>query len=136
MTKLLPATVRVNPAPPAVALVGERLLIVGMGLLTGKTSGAEAPPVTGSGSKTETERVPAVAISEATIAVDNCVESTNVVVRSTPLMRITKVLRKFAPMTVSVKPGPPAVALEGERLVTFGAATIILKALAALGVEK
>lgn len=36
----------------------------------------------------------------------------------TPVVRITKPLRKPAPLTVSVKPGPPAVALDGDRLVT------------------
>ena len=32
VTKLLPVTVKVNPAPPAVALVGERVLSTGTGL--------------------------------------------------------------------------------------------------------
>ena len=34
LTKLLPLTVSVNPAPPAVTLVGEMLDIEGTGLLT------------------------------------------------------------------------------------------------------
>ncbi len=58
-------TVKVNAALPAVALEGERLLVVGSGLLTVKVSaGVEVPPP-GLGFVTVTGMLPAVAISEA-----------------------------------------------------------------------
>jgi hypothetical protein len=114
----------VNAASPTILLDGERLLVVGAGLFIANVSGADSPPKSGSGSKTVTENVPAVAISEAAMAVVNFVESTNVVDRSEPSMRITKPSTKSVPLTVSVNPDPPAVALDGERLLTLGAASI------------
>ena len=66
---MVPVTVRVNPGPAAGALVGERLLAVGTGLLIVNVSGADTPPVPGL--KTVTENVPAVAISDAAIGVVN-----------------------------------------------------------------
>jgi hypothetical protein len=46
-------------------------------------------------------------------------------------MRITKPSTKSVPLTVSVNPDPPAVALDGERLLTLGAASITPEALRA-----
>jgi hypothetical protein len=43
-TKLVPVTVSVNAAPPAVALVGESEVTVGAGLLTVKLRAFEVPP--------------------------------------------------------------------------------------------
>lgn len=40
-TKLVPLTVRVNPAEPSVALVGEIVVMVGAGLLTAITIGVD-----------------------------------------------------------------------------------------------
>lgn len=65
LTKFVPVIVRANAAPPAAAVVGERLLAVGTGLLMVKGSGADSTPPLGS--KTVTKKVPAVAISEAAI---------------------------------------------------------------------
>lgn len=65
-TKLFPFTVRVNAAPPAVAEVGERLVVTGAGLVAGlmvKVWVLEVPPP-GVGLKTVTAAVPADAISE------------------------------------------------------------------------
>ncbi len=78
LTKFEPLTVKVNTAPPAVALEGERLLVVGTGLLTVKISaGVEVPPP-GLGFVTVTGMLPAVAISEAAILALTCVASTSV----------------------------------------------------------
>src|SRR5437868_6603381 len=52
LTKLPPLTASVKVAPPAVALVGKSVLVVGTGLLMAKVSGADSPPLMGSGSKT------------------------------------------------------------------------------------
>jgi hypothetical protein len=128
-------TVRVNAASLAVLLVGERLLVVGTGLLIVKVSGADAPPNRGVGSTTVTENVPAVTISDAAMGTVNWVESTKVVVRSTPSMPITKPSTKPMPLTASVKPGSPAVALDGERLLTIGAATTLSVLVILVGVE-
>ena len=67
--KLVPFTVRVKPAPPAVADVGLRLVVVGTGLsgtLIVKVWELEVPPP-GVGLKTVTLAVPAVAMSAAEI---------------------------------------------------------------------
>jgi hypothetical protein len=109
-------------------LDGERLVAVGTGLFIVNVSGADSPPKSGSGSKTVTENVPTVCISEAAMAVVNSVESTNVVDRSLPSMRITKPSTKAVPLTLSVNPDPPAIALDGERPLTLGAASITLEA--------
>ena len=85
---MVPITVSVKPIPPAVAVVDERLVAVGSGLLIVKTNGGDSTLVPGS--KTVTGNVPASAISDASIGVVNFVESTNVVRRSRLLMRITR----------------------------------------------
>ena len=64
-TKLVPSTVRVKPASPAILLVGEMVFVVGTGLLiVNAKAGVEVPPP-GVGLKTVTLAVPAVAISVA-----------------------------------------------------------------------
>ena len=123
LTKLLPLIVRAKAAPPTVALVGERVLVVGTGLLIVKVSGLDSPPL-GSGSKTVTAKLPAAAISVAFIVVLSCVASTKVVVLSRPSTRITKPSTKPAPLTARLNPAPPAIALDGERLLTLGAPTV------------
>ena len=116
---MLPLTVRVNPAAPAVALVGARVVVSGRGLLIVKVSGADSPPP-GSGSKTVTAKLPAVAISVASTIVLNWAASMNVVVLSMPLMRMMKVLRKLLPCATRVKLGPPTTALAGASPLTVG----------------
>lgn len=123
VTKSLPSMVSVKAAPPTVALLGERVLVVGNGLLIVKVNGADSPPLT-SGSNTVTAKLPAVAISAAAMAVVNWVVSTNTVVLSTPLIRIIKPLTKAVPLAVRVKPAAPAIALEGERLLTLGGPSV------------
>jgi hypothetical protein len=63
-TKFVPFTVRVNAAPPAVALEGESEVALGFGLLMVKVSPLDAPPP-GVGFTTVTDGVPAVAMSLA-----------------------------------------------------------------------
>ena len=80
-TKLLPVTVNVNPAPPAIALAGEILANDGGGLLT---ASGTVPVVEPSGLITPMARLPVEAMSLAGIVAVSCVELTNVVVRFAP----------------------------------------------------
>ena len=117
----VPFTVRVKAAVPAVALDGERELMVGIGLAALMVNAAllEVPPP-GAGLNTVTWPVPAEAISDAVIAACNCVALTNVVVRLAPFQLTTDPLRKPVPFTVSVKAAVPAVALDGDSELTVG----------------
>lgn len=135
VTKPPPFTVRVKVGPPAVALAGDNVLVFGSGLSMGRVSGADSPPLT-SGSKTVTVRLPAAAISLASIGVLNWLESINVVVLSTEFIRITKPSIKPVPLTTKSKPAPPATALEGERLVMVGAASVRWEAVSTPGLEE
>ena len=126
-TKFVPLTVSVKPASPAVPLDCERLVAVGTGLSIVKVREFDSPPIRGVGSKTVTENVPELAISDASISVVKAFVSTKVVSRSLPSMRITNSGRKSVPLTVSVNPGPRAIALDGERLITFGATVVELR---------
>ncbi len=83
-TKFVPFTVSVNPAPPATALVGESVVIVGGGLVTEKFTDADVPPP-GAGLVTDTGNVPKAARSPVVIWMVTCVALTNVVVRVAPL---------------------------------------------------
>jgi hypothetical protein len=85
LRKLVPFTVSVNAAPPAVTEVGLRLVIVGTGLVAMivKESALDVPPP-GVGLTTVTLAVPAEAMSAAVVAAVNCVLLTNVVVRLDP----------------------------------------------------
>ena len=77
LMKPVPLTVRPNDVPPAVALVGERLVMLGTGLaaLIANDAAVEVPPP-GAGLITVTWAVPALAISAAAIAAVNCVALT------------------------------------------------------------
>ena len=74
-TKPVPLTVRVNPAPPAVADEGESEVMEGVGLLTVNVFPVEVPPP-GAGLKTVMVGVPAVAMSVAGIEAVSWVEET------------------------------------------------------------
>ena len=121
--KLVPFTVSVNAAAPAVTLAGEREVAVGTGLVaTGLMVNAtafELPPP-GVPLNTVILAVPAVAISGAVTAAVNCVAFTKVVVSALPFQLTTDPLMKFVPVTVRVKAGLPAVVLIGEMAVTVG----------------
>src|SRR2546426_952605 len=54
------------------------------------------------------------------MAVESCVAETYVVARSAPFQRTTELVTRFVPVTVSVKPGPPAVAEVGVNPVEVG----------------
>jgi hypothetical protein len=78
--------------------------------------------------------VPAEAISEAGMAAVNWVPLITVVVRLEPFHLTVDAAIKFAPLTVKVKAGPPAIAEVGTMPVRAGGAslTMRLKALVAL----
>jgi hypothetical protein len=117
--KFVPLTVNVKAAPPANVLVGESDVSVGSGLFTVNGEFPDVPPP-GSGFFTVTLNVPAVAMSDARIAAVTCVALTNVVVLSTPLKLTVAPVTKPVPLTVSVNPAPPAVALVGAIDVSTG----------------
>ena len=109
LAKLVPLTVSVKPAPPAVADAGLRLVMVGAGTpLIVKFRELEVPPP-GDGLNTVTGAIPAAAMSEAGMAAVSRVEETNVVVRFDPFQRTTDPVTKLVPLTVSVKVPPVAL---------------------------
>ena len=110
-TKLVPVTVRVKAAPPAVVLLGESAVAVGLGLSTVNVTALEVPPPPGF--ITVTGNVPARAISATVIIAVTFLLLTNVVVLAEPFHCTIDVLAKFVPFTVRVTAEPPAVALLG-----------------------
>jgi hypothetical protein len=105
--KLLPFTVIVNAAPPAVRDVGLMLEVTGTGgSLIVKVRALEVPPP-GAGLNTVTEAVPATAMSEAEIAAVRRDEETKVVMRLVPFHWTTEFELKPLPFTVSVKAALP-----------------------------
>ncbi len=129
--KLVPFTVSVNAAPPAVAEVGLRLLMRGVGALMGNVAAADGlPPVF----TAVTLALPELAIKLAVTAAVNWVELTNVVVSAEPFHCTAAPETKFVPLTVNVNAGPPAVAEVGLRLEMAGVGTLIAKATPAEGV--
>jgi hypothetical protein len=123
-TKAVPFTVSVNPAPPAVAEVGLRLVVASTALLIVKVWALEVPPP-GAGFTTVTEAVPAVAMSAAVIAAVTWVAETYVVVRLDPFQFTVEPETKPAPFTVSVNPASPAVVELGVRLVVVGTGLLV-----------
>ena len=84
-------------------------------------------PPPGAGLKTVTDAVPVSAMSAAVIDAVICVALTYVVVRFDPFHRTTELGTNLDPSTVMVKPDPPAVALDGLRLVIPGTGLLIAK---------
>ena len=123
-TKLLPFAVSVNAGPPAVALLGDRVVSAGTATaaLIVKVSALEVCPP----GFTTLTCLPAAAMSLAGIAAVTCVALTNVVVRAVPFHCTADPETKLLPFTVSVNAGPPAVALLGDRVVSAGTATAAL----------
>jgi hypothetical protein len=119
-TKLVPFTVSVNAALPAVTVLGEMLASEGAGFVTLTVSWPEEPPP-GAALTTVITRLPAEATSPAGIAAVSWVELTKVVVREEPLTWTTDPATKPEPLTVSVKAPLPAVTLAGDTLVSDGA---------------
>lgn len=118
-TKFVPVIVNVNAADPAVALVGERIVTVGTGLLIVSVTAADVPPP-GAGFVTVIEAVPAVATSAAEIMAVTWVALLNVLVLDDPLKFTVEVEIKFVPFTINENAGPPAVALFGTNEVIAG----------------
>jgi hypothetical protein len=111
-TKLEPVTVSGNAAPPAAAELGFKDAIVGaaLALLIVNVNALLVPPP-GLGVETETCAVAAVAMSAAVIAACKPVPEMNVL----PFHSTVEADMKFVPVTVRVKPGPPAAAELGLR---------------------
>jgi hypothetical protein len=116
----LPITVSVNAAPPVVAALGLRLIIVSA--LIVKLTPLEAPPP---GFATDTVAVPAEATRLAGTAAINCVALMNVVVRAVPFHCTVHPLTSPDPFTISVKAFPPAVADEGLKVLIIGPGLIV-----------
>ena len=114
----LPVRVTVNiptggPDSEVVGVVAS-MVTVGNGGLIVKVAGAESPPP-GLGSNTLTSAVPGLAMKLEGIEASSIELLTNVVIRSWPFQRITNDDTKLPPKAASVKPGPPAFALDGDR---------------------
>ena len=102
--RLVPLTISVNWAPPAVAEFGTKEVIVGAGLLAADTlkfTEFDAPPP-GVGFVTTTAGVPAVATSAARIVAVTCVELTNDVALLAPPKLTVAPVTKPVPFTVNV----------------------------------
>ncbi len=125
-TKLLPLTVSVNASPPAFAVAGIRLVVVGTRLLIVKVRELEVPPP-GAGLNTVTEAVPATAMSAAVMVAVNRVEETKVVVRFVPFHRTIEPATKLLPLTVRTKSVPPAVVDVGLKLEFVGTGLFIVR---------
>ena len=101
-TNLVPLTVSVNWALPAVTQVGLSDVVVGTGLLIVNVTAFDVPAFAPEAVKTVTEAVPALAtLAAGTVAV-SWVEETNVVVSAVPFQLTFELLTKFVPLTVSV----------------------------------
>jgi len=121
-TKFVPLTVRVKAAPPAVAELGLRLVIVGGGGLMVNVAPADVPIAV----VTVTLTVPAVAIRLAGTAAVSWLTLMNLVVSAVPFHFTFAPEPKLVPLTVRVKAAPPAVAELGLRLVTVGGGRVML----------
>ena len=119
--KLVPFTVKVKPASPADALLGVSPLRVGTGftLLIVNVRALDVPPL-GAGLNTVTFAVPATAISTFVKLTCSWVLLTKVVFRLAPFHCTTDSEINLVPFTVKVKPGPPADALLGDKLLSEG----------------
>jgi hypothetical protein len=125
-TKLLPLSVNINPALPALILAGEILESEGSGLLIVSVKAAEVPPP-GPGFATVIETVPEEATSLAGIAAASCVELTKAMLRLEPFTCITDPFTKFEPLTVNVKVPLPASTVAGDKLVSDGTGLLTVK---------
>jgi hypothetical protein len=126
-TKLVPLMVSVKAAPPATAVLGLRLVIVGLGGRIVKLAAAEVPPLV----VTVTLATPAAEIRPAGTGAVNLVEFANVVANAVAPHFAVAPDTKFVPLMVSVKAAPPATAILGLRLVIVGLGGRIVKVAAA-----
>lgn len=123
--KFKPETVSRTPALPACAVEGFSDVICGAGAgLTAKEAGAEACV---SELTTVMDAFVCAAIRPgATVAV-SCVVETQVVGRLVLFHRTEALETKPVPLTVSVKPGPPACAEDGLSELICGGGALIAK---------
>ena len=115
-TKLVPVTVKVKAAPPAVALLGEMDVMVGVVGGTGATRKFTAGEVPAPDPEftTVTDWDPAVATSLAVICACRELPLSTIVVRGLPFQFNVAPDAKLAPFTVNVSAGAPATTLTGE----------------------
>ena len=111
-TKLVPSTVKVRPAPPAGASLGETEPIVGSGLLTAKFAALDVPPP-GAAVETLTVSVAPCATSDAWSVVVSWVGVTKLVVRAPLSIWMTERGTKSEPLTVRSCEPLPAAACAG-----------------------
>jgi hypothetical protein len=114
LTTPAPSTVRVKPGIPATAVKGTRLLREGV---TDRLLALEVEPF---GFKTVMGNVPTIEMSVAGIDAESEALLIKVVERLLPLKRTTEPMTKPAPFTTTVNPLPPALTVEGERLLIVG----------------
>jgi hypothetical protein len=128
--KLLPFTVSVKAAPPAIADVGLMLVMLGTGFaaVIVNVTELEVPPP-GDGLKTVMSAVPGSLIRLAGIVAVSMLVPPKVVERSDPFQRTTDVEIKPLPLTVRVKAGLSAGMDVGLMLVMVGTGfgSVILK---------
>jgi len=124
--KLVPFTVNVRAAPPAVALGGAIEISVGAGLVTVNTCAFDIPPA-GTGFVTVTFTVPAVVMSPAGIVATICVLVTDegVIAGLDPKFTVAP-LAKPVPVRVNVNAAPPTVVLAGAIEVSVRADPLIV----------
>jgi hypothetical protein len=101
--------------------------------LTVNASTFDVPPP-GAGVDTVTCGEPAVAMSVAEIIAWSRVAFTKVVGRPAPFHWTTDAGAKSVPVTVNVKPGPPAFALDGDSMPRMGAGFGLIVSVAVLDV--
>src|ERR1039458_869341 len=122
-TKLVPVTVRLKAAPPAVADLGLRLVIVGAPGLMVKVAAFDVPPVV----VTVNLAVPGAAMSLAGTGAVSLIALRKVVVSALPFHFAVAPETKFVPLIARVKPGPPALAELGLKVVIVGVRGLIVK---------
>ena len=121
--KFVPLMVSVNAAPPATAVFGERLVMVGTGGLTVRGTGPDtAPP----GFVTVTGIAPGRVSRLAGTCAVSCVVLPKVVASAASPRLTVEPDTKFVPVTVSVNAGPPCVAVDGEIDVIVGLGAVIV----------
>ena len=110
------------------ALLGEMLVILRTGLLTVKVNAADVPPP-GVGLKTVLREPFPPEQCRCRECLFRTVLLTKVVVRLCPFPHCTlEVATKFVPVTFKVKAPPPAIVLEGVRVVAVGTGLLMVKA--------
>ena len=113
-----PFTVRVNGAPPACAIDGVRLLIVGL-VMAGAIVNVELLD-TVTLDRTVTVAVPCAAMRMGSTFAFNCVALTKNVTIGAPFHKIVELAANPEPFTVRVKADPPAAVVDGLVLVITG----------------